>query len=63
MEPDLLTEALKGLIAAGPLAVVLGVAVWKLWGRMLETQAKLEKNMAEELNAYRAMAKGESRDT
>lgn len=50
-ETSLIAEALKGLIAAGPVATILGVVCWLIWKQSLkererhlnEEQALLEK--------------------
>lgn len=43
MEESLLLTALKSLIAAGPVAMVLGLLAWKLWQRNEQLQGKLDR--------------------
>lgn len=49
VESSLMNEALKGLIAAGPVALVLGVLCWALWKQNIEKDKKLERQHAKTL--------------
>lgn len=61
-ETSLVTEALKGLIASGPLAILLAYAVVKLWTTWRTDLAEKDKAIQErcpcaELEAARAQIK------
>lgn len=43
MEQSILAEALKGLITAGPVALILGVLCWALWKQNLAREARIER--------------------
>jgi len=40
---DFFTEAIKSLIAAGPVAIVLGIVCWKLWTKNQELDERISK--------------------
>jgi hypothetical protein len=43
MEASLLAEAFKGLVAAGPVAMVLGLFCWVLWKQNTALLRKLDR--------------------
>jgi hypothetical protein len=60
---ELYTNALQGLIASGPLAVVLAIAVVVLWRRYQESLTRIEELHEKILKVFRGLnGEGGSRD-
>jgi flagellar hook-basal body complex protein FliE len=53
-EASMLTEAFKSLVAAGPVAMVLGLVAWGLWKKILESLAALMSVLTELRDAVQA---------
>lgn len=53
----LMEQALKGLLASGPLVLILAGACWKLWNANREDRAMHEKEMKEERDRHAAEEK------
>jgi hypothetical protein len=48
MEASMIAKALEGLVAAGPVATILGAIVWQLW----KQNAQLRSELASARDAY-----------
>lgn len=59
MDAELLTSALKGLIAAGPCTAVLSLLCWGLWKKLEKAEEKLERQGAEFIGFLRNALKGD----
>lgn len=64
---QLLEQALRSLVASGPIAIVLGVACWKLWNANREERERhateekaLQDKVIQVLTSLTTMAKGDS---
>lgn len=57
-EPSpLFAEAIKGLVASGPVAVVLGVAIYVVWHAYQAKDRKLDEVHADQTKFFRELAK------
>jgi hypothetical protein len=45
----------ESLVASGPLAGLLGFAVWKLWARLLETEKKNDDLQEARINDLKSL--------
>ncbi len=51
-----LYDALRGLIASGPVAALLGFVAWKLWEKLQATEAELRQLHEEQKRTYKQLA-------